>query len=220
MNRKLKALGLALFAVLAMGALSASAAMAADFHSENGTDTVIKGSQVGSDKFVVNAGTVTCNEATYEGIQSGATSNTVTVTPKYTECTAFGFVNATIHTNGCRYVFDADTNAEGFTDVTIDCSEPTEGGTTHQRAITVTAFNCWVTVGSQTTGNGIKYANTGSGASRDVDVSVSLTGITYTQHSKTFPGCSNGTFNNGSYTGAATVQGFATGGGQVGVWRE
>src|SRR5690242_11310177 len=79
MNRKLKALGLALFAVLALGAFSASAAMAGDFHSETSTDTVIKGSQVGTDVFTVNAGTVKCNEATYAGNQSGATATTVKV---------------------------------------------------------------------------------------------------------------------------------------------
>jgi hypothetical protein len=205
MNRKLKALGLALVAVLAMGALSASAASAENFHSESATDTVLKGSQVGTDVFTVNAGTVKCNEATYAGTQSGATATTVKVTPTYSECTAFGFVSTAIDVNGCTYEFSSDNS-----NVVIGCAT---------NPITVTAFNCWVTVGSQTTNGGITYTNTGAGASRDVDVTVNISGIHYVQHSKSFPGCSSGTRTDGKYTGAATVQGFTTGGAQVGVWR-
>jgi hypothetical protein len=206
MNRKLKALGLALVAVLAMGAFSASAASAGDFHSESATDTVIKGSQEGTDVFTVNAGTVKCNEATYAGVQAGATATQVKVNPSYSECTAFGFVSTTIHSKQCTYEFSGDNN-----NVVIDC--PTN------EPITVTAFNCWVTVDDQTIG-GISYTNKGAGTSRDVHVHVTSSGIKYTQHSKSFPGCSSGTFTNGTYTGTATVQGFTTGGTQVGVWRE
>jgi hypothetical protein len=218
MIRNLKALGLALFAVLAMGAFTASAASAGDFHSESATHTVIKGSQVGSDVFTVKAGTVKCEEATYAGEQVGATATTVKVTPTYTECTAFGFVKTAIDTNGCTYEFSGDNN-----NVVIAC--PTA-------PITVTAFNCHVKVGSQSLA-GITYTNTPTKAEaeheeketgkssrlRDVDVGVNITGITYTQESKSFPGCSNGTFTDGKYTGAATVQGFTTTGTLVGVWR-
>jgi hypothetical protein len=204
MNRKLKALGLALIAVAAM-AFSASAAMAASFHSE-ATHTTLSGSQVGEDKFKVNAGTVTCGEATYSGTQSSATSETQTVTPNYSECKAFGFVNTPIDVNGCTYTFNANNGS-----INIGCGS---------KPIVVTAFNCYVSVGSQELSTGVTYANEGSGSSRDVKVTVSLTGIKYTQESKSFPGCSNGTFTNGTYEGAATVRGFTTEGTQVGVWKE
>jgi hypothetical protein len=209
MNRKLKALGLALVAVLAMGALSASAASAENFHSESATDTVIKGSQVGQDVFVFNAGTVKCNEATYAGEQKGATATSVKVTPTYTECTAFGFVNTKIDSAQCTYEFSSDNN-----NVVISCpsAEP----------LTVTAFNCWVALHSQTLG-GISYNNTGAGNSRDIDLGTNVTGISYSQHSKAFPGCNNNkteqSYTNGTYTAGTTVQGFTTGGTQVGIWR-
>jgi hypothetical protein len=218
MNRKLKALGLALIAVAAM-AFSASAAMAAEFHSE-ATHTILSGSQVGEDKFKVNAGTVTCGEATYSGTQATATAETQTVTPTYSECKAFGFVNTTIDVNGCTYTFNANNSG-----ITITCSGS---------PITVTAFNCWVTVGSQTINSGVTYTNevtkdkvgeelVATENTRDVKVSVNLTGITYTQHSKSFPGCSTNGGNprsDGTYEGAATVRGFNTEGTQVGVWKE
>jgi len=207
MTRKLKALGLAFVAVLAFGALSATAASAASFHSEV-EHTIIDGAQpvAEDDVFTVNAGTVKCTSATYTGTQSTATNETVTVTPSYSGCTAFGFVNAPIDVNGCTYTFNAAND-----DLIITCPEG--------KTITVTAFNCHVDVGSQTIGTGISYHNGGSGKTRDVTATANLSGLTYTQTSKTFPGCTNGTFTNGTYKGSGTVTGTNTAGEQIGIWK-
>jgi hypothetical protein len=204
MNRKLKALGLALAAVMAMAAF-ASSASAAEFHSEV-AHTQITGSQIGTDVFTVNAGTVKCTEATYSGTQTtGVTATEVSVVPAYSGCTAFGFVSTPIDVNGCKYQFTPNANPY----LHIICSGS---------PITVTAFNCYVKVASQTVNSGVTYTNTGAGTARDVDVKVSLSGLTYSQESKSFPGCSNGTFTNGTYTGEATVKGANTAGTQVGIW--
>jgi hypothetical protein len=212
MTRNLKALGLVVLAALAAMAVTASAASAtAKFHSELPTHTVISGTQVGEDVFTTNAGTVRCKKATYSGLQSGAEAETVEVTPSYSECTAFGFVNATIDVNSCTYKF-------GITSTT---PEPFEGHITicpNGGTITVTAFNCWVHVGQQGPLKGVTYTNEGSGKTRDIRVKVSLSGIHYVQTSKSFPGCEEKTFTNGTYTGEATVQGFSTENVQVGVW--
>jgi hypothetical protein len=199
--------GPALFAVLAMSALLASAASAGDFHSEV-AHTTLTGSQIGEDVFNVTAGTVKCKEVTYSGTQSSATTTTVTVKPTYSECTAFTFVGATIDTNGCEYEFSGDNTKVNI----VNC------GST---PLTVTGFNCWVTVGNQNGLESVTYTNEGAGSSRDVRVSVGISNVLYTQHTtKTFPGCSNSTMNNGSYIGAATLRGFNTEGAQVGVWRQ
>lgn len=199
MKHKLKTAGLTLVALLAMVALQASAASAESFHTE-GTESVLKGSQVGEDIWTFNAGTVSCQEATYSGSQSVSTSETFKVVPKYTECKAFGFVNTTVDVNGCTFNFNAN-NATTF----IDCFPNTP--------MVITAFNCWVTVGQQTIpGSGITYTNTGSGTNRDVDLKFNLGSMSYTQHSKSFPGCTNGVFGNGKYTGSATVQATTLGG--------
>jgi hypothetical protein len=205
MNRKLRTIALTLSLVLA-GALSASSASAADFHSESTADTVLKGSQVGSDKFVVNAGSEVCNEVSYEGIQTGATATTVKVIPKFSECTAFGFIHSTYDINGCFYEFSGDDST-----MKIVCPEG--------QTIVKTAFNCWVTIGSQTL-SGATSSNTGAGTSRDIDITLNVTGIHYVQHSKSFPGCSSGTRTDGKYIGSITLQGFSTVGEQVGIWRE
>ncbi|HEX7278555.1 MAG TPA: hypothetical protein VF255_02920 [Solirubrobacterales bacterium] len=216
MNRKLKALGLALVAVFAMSALSAASASAVEFHSSV-AHTELRGEQhAGEDTFTVNAGTVRCSHATYTGTETSATATTQSVTPAYTGCKAFGFVNTTIDTNGCSYRFDSNGN-----NVDIICPG---------NPITVTAFNCWVTVGSQENLGTVTYTNVAGQTTKnekeevigvhedDVTVDVNITGIKYTQHSKSFPGCTNGTFTNGTYTGSATVRGFNTAGEQVDIW--
>jgi hypothetical protein len=206
MNRKLKALGLALAAVMALAAFAGSAS-AAEFHSEV-AHTEISGSQVGSAVFTTNAGTVKCTEATYSGTQTtGVTSTEVTVTPKYGGCTAFGFIGATIDVNGCPKRFTA--NASPF--LHLICFE---------KSIEITTPTCTVTVGAQTIGLGLTYTNEGAGTTRDIRVKASVSGLTYTQHNKSFPNCTGGagTFTNGTYTGEETVKGANTAGTQVGIW--
>jgi hypothetical protein len=206
MNRKLKLVGFAVAAMMLAMAVSASAAFAGDFHSEK-TDTTLTGSQIGEDVFTVNAGTVRCTEATYSGTSSttSTTETTTKLTPKYSGCTAFGFVSTTIDVNGCQYEFSGDNTNVNI----VNCST----------GIVVTAFNCWVTVKNQNNLASVTYTNVGAGSSRDIESAVSLSGITYTQTSKSFPGCTNGTDTNGTYSGKATVQGSKEGK-SVGIWRE
>jgi hypothetical protein len=213
MNRKLKALGLSLVAVFALSAMMAVAASAAEFKSEV-SHTSLSGSQLGTDVFTTNAGTVKCNEATYAGTSAEQNSTKASVTPTYTECTAFGFVNTKIDTNGCEYQFTTGSPNS----VHIVCPAG--------QSIVVTAFNCEVTVPAQTISGGITFDNEGSGKTMDVRVTVSLTGITYIQHSKSFPGCkTEGTagagatslFHDGTYTGEATVTATNTAGEHVSI---
>jgi hypothetical protein len=205
MNRKLKALALALAAVMAMAAF-ASSASAAEFHSEV-EHTEIKGEMEGTDVFTTNAGTVKCTTATYTGTTSAFTTKEITVTPTYGGCTAFGFVNTPIDTNNCHYTFTPNPGTPPVLHISCPVAP-----------ITVTAFNCWITVGSQTVNSGIEYTNNGVGATRDVTVDVNISGLTYTQHPKNFPECAKGTFSNGAYSGLATVKGSNTAGTQVGIW--
>ena len=200
MTPKLKALGLAFVAVLALGALSATAASAAEFHSE-AAHTILDGSQpVGEDDvWTFNAGTVKCTSATYSGTQSSATTASLSVKPTYSGCTAFGFVNTPVHWE-CVLFFNGSRLVWWF------C------------IIEVTAFNCTVKVAPQELPNGVTYDNAGSGTSRDITATFNLSGIKYTQESKAFPGCTNGTFTNGTYKGSATITGTNTTGSAVGIW--
>ncbi|HWM63045.1 MAG TPA: hypothetical protein VNP96_03550 [Solirubrobacterales bacterium] len=201
MIRNLKILGLSVVAVLAMSAVAASAASA----QTPGTFTAheypatITGEQIGTDVFTTVAGTVSCTHATYHGSAAGPQTS-LTIAPSYTGCKAFGLFNATIDMNGCQYRFNQPVTEEAnkYTGtVDVVCPEDTE--------ITITTSVCRVTVPSQNGLSQITYENTPSATPTDVDVTVNIDEqITYTVD----PGCataSAGTYHDGSYVGAATV---------------
>ncbi|HEX2097323.1 MAG TPA: hypothetical protein VHF50_08150 [Solirubrobacterales bacterium] len=213
MTRYLKVLGLALVAALAMSVTAASSASATNFkfHSE-GTSTVLTGSQhAQNDVFTTDGGTVSCSNATYSGTQSGATVESVEVTPTYSGCTAFGFINVPIHVNGCKYKFGTSTtNYQGAVHVVCG-SKPIE----------ITAPGCTVTVGTQTPDGNATYTNVGSGTTREVTVDVNLSGIDYTEHDTFEGGCEGptGTLKtNGTYKGAALVTGETSKKAHLGIW--
>ena len=114
-----KAFGLALVAALALGAIGAQGASAVVEHSfrsdATSEKTVLTGSNAGETSpanHIFRAGTggptTTCTGATLSGTNIGNKTDTTTLHPKYTGCTAFG-VGAPITTNGCNYIFDSDT---------------------------------------------------------------------------------------------------------------
>lgn len=211
---KIKTISLAIFAALALGALPASAA---EFHSEQ-LHTEIKGSaHAGEDVATFNAGTWRCNEVTYSGTTTTATASTITVVPTYSKCTAFGFVGAVWHINGCGYQFQ--TEAGTVNPVTGSGAGKTAIECPAGAALTLTVPGvCEVKIGAQGPIAGITYTNTGahSGTGRDLTLDMNMTGIVYTQVNKGF--CANGTFANGTYKGSATVQGRNTLGNAVGIW--
>jgi len=217
MSRNLKALGLALVAVLAMSALTAAGASAEafQFKAEKTPTTTLSGKQHGAaDVFTTDTGSVSCNEAKYAGTVTGTEVTEVTVTPTYSECTAFGLFNVPIDTNGCQYKFTVLTkvgaNYEGKVDVVCPAGQ----------VIKVTAPLCTVTVGAQNNVPGtITYTNVGAGATREITVDVNLTGLTYEEHRPLFGICENNTVltHDGTYVGAGLVTG-TNGGTHSGVF--
>ena len=128
MFRKFKSLGLALFATLALGAVMASAASATEFTAAS-YPVAYSATQSATEPHVFTADTyeITCKDVTFTG-EAAVTSTTVTLTPTYHECTAFG-LRATITLNGCDYRFHLAATGNNATvdlvcpagkDVTID----------------------------------------------------------------------------------------------------
>jgi hypothetical protein len=167
MIRNLKSLGLALMAVAAFGVVGVSAASAAEFHSEGAT-TTLTGTQTSQHVFTTTAGTVKCNTATFSGTQSGATTQFVTVTPFYSGCTAFGFINVPIHVNGCTYTFDANNSGQ----VQIKCPAG--------KVIEITTpGGCTTTIGSQSGLKSTSYSVEGSGTTRELTKHTNISGLHY-----------------------------------------
>jgi len=149
MTRNLKALGLALVAILAMGVVVAQGASAAEtkheFHADGektivtGTNSIIgtngKGeteTQLSVHEFAVGgAGTVKCNKVETESTQVGTkvgtetyAAATITVVPRYEECTFAGGA-ATVNFNHCAYVFYGQTTLGNPTDFPKEGTEET-----------------------------------------------------------------------------------------------
>jgi hypothetical protein len=210
MLTKLKIIGLTAIAALAVSAVAATAAQAnPQFHVESAPAT-ITGSQTTQQVFTTDAGTVSCTGASFHGESSVLTKFDQTLTASYSGCTAFGFINAPIHMNGCAYVFKLTSDTIAPFDATVYVECPTG------KVIEVTGpFGCNVTVGTQGPLGGVAISNNGSKTARDLNVSLNVTGVTYTSH-----GCSNpdGTYTNGVLHGGATVTADKSAGGQQGLW--
>jgi hypothetical protein len=232
MTRNLKALGLALFAMCALGAVAASAASAAIttdvFRSEQASTVVTaEGLTTYSPKIKPNLKQECLG--TYTGtVKDKETS--VTFTPSFENCKPAGTV---VDTNGCNYIIYGETtdtlNTDGVTKekhapVTIECPA--------NKHIEITsACNITITSDSNIAADkldGITFDTEGMGPTRDLKLTVTVDGITYDTPDSL--GCTAaGLPREGSdmtFTGSITAKGFVDTGGhthsgvQVGLWDE
>jgi hypothetical protein len=227
MTRNLKALGLALLAAMAIGAIAAQASSAATEHSFRlgANETVLTGktesygnaNHLSQEVLTATAGlTVDCY-GTYEGLQVGQTLDEVTVHPKYTTCTPDG---TTVDTNGCNFVFESNTDvssghfsAEEHATTRIECSE---GHT----AIEMTRPGCNIVFHPQTV-RGIRYTQLASHSGKHAfTVTATLRTITYTVTAGSFCGLAGhgaGTYHNGQTNAKFEVTGFQRSGNPSGT---
>lgn len=128
--------GLALFAVSALGIAGGLSTALADFGSSyTGGPTFLTGFEEEELKLTVNGRTVTCHETSFSGetVESlgGGTWNGLALDPKFENCTAFG-LPATVDKNTCRYRLTTVTPTHGLNHV--HCTTPGD-------SITVTVFS-------------------------------------------------------------------------------
>lgn len=150
MMRKFRVLGLALFAVLAVSAISATASQAhPQFTCSKYPCTATGTSLENSEEFTTPGGTVTCHASyiiekfTGNNEDIPAATGDVTVTPTYTNCKAFGFLSASVTPNGCDYDFTATEKvAAGHYRHHVNITCPTG------KAIVIVASTCEADVGS------------------------------------------------------------------------
>lgn len=197
MSRNLKVVGLAIMAVLAMSAVMASSASATNFTAAK-YPAAITGTQVGKHVFKMT-GTVECTTATFSGTLTGP-SETITINPVYTGCTAFGFAEAKVtgfghygEANKCDYLFNVNGSAA------LQCS----GGAD----VTIDAGPCDVTMQAANNTNITKNTFTNTPANK-VTVDTAVTNIHGTV-SKTNFLCpfTAGTHTNGVYEGTTLLEG-------------
>ena len=192
MTRNLKALGLALIAALALGAIGAQGASAVVEHSfrsdAQNAVTVLTGQNEGQHTFRAGTGgpTIHCTEATFSGTNAGNIRDFVTVHPKYNSCTAFGAA-APVTTDGCNYELFSNTTSGGHFSgehaaVSVEC-EPNHDITV-DAACKVTFQESHNSVTVNRSLHGVTYAplsnNHGGSSKHSITVKATVGGITYT----------------------------------------
>jgi hypothetical protein len=167
MTRKIKMLGMALVAVLALTAVAASAASAASYTASTYPTTATGESALGNDVFTTEAGKVECKSHFESTLKASSTD--ITITGKYTECRAFGFLNAVV--SHCTYTL---TEASAISVDTYNASAIHIIGS----PCTISAGTCKVSVPLQGPLGSLEI--TDDTAAGDVTFKANVTGIKYT----------------------------------------
>ncbi len=213
MTRKLKVLGLALIAVLAMSSVAASAASAQNF-TASAYPATVTGSQSTTHQFVIGGNrTLTCDVATF-ALTLTASSPTATVTPKYgsteTACHVILLENtfdATVDMKGCDFLFTEPVGLAGK--VHVKC--PAGSG-----PITITVYNghkvthnvaneiCRYTIVEQSPGGGLTYTNNTPVAGQ-ITAHANVTGVNVVRAFGTLAAC-GAAAQTAVYTGSTVLK--------------
>ncbi|HEY8810064.1 MAG TPA: hypothetical protein VIM28_08580 [Solirubrobacterales bacterium] len=209
---RLKTLGLALVAVLAMSVVVASAA-----HAEEGekkfeagkynaflTGEQIAGAGHGAElAFNIGVfGQVKCSKVLFDAIMTVATS-TVTMAPTYSGC-AIGTKPVTTTLNGCEFLF----HGSGAVDLTCPAGQSLiihlyASAAEHKLGNVL----CEYTVGPQAGLKEITFTNTTTISPDDVDITFNIKKIAVKRIKGTEPNC--GVANpEGIYTGTTTFKAY------------
>jgi hypothetical protein len=202
MIRKLKAMGLALVAAMALTAMLASAA-SAQFTS-NKEHTILSGSQKAGTDDVFSAGEgfggITCENAIFSGTSVAKSEATQVITPRYENCKdSFGRAVDTHSTETSTWTFGIGwglLHFSGSKTVTI-----TSGG----------SVICTVVYKSPQTNNGLTYTNLGG--TKGIEITRHSTNVISTTSGGFFNcGVSNGEHKEGTYDSTSVITGKDTSG--------
>jgi hypothetical protein len=210
--KRVKPVGIAILAAMALTALLGTAsASASQFRAEEYPAT-ISSVQVVQQKYKVGSAAniaVKCDSATASGTLA-ASSSSITLTPAYSGCQVAGQF-ATANANSCKYVFNSTNEAAPYSgSMDIACSKEGDG-----IIFTQATSGCEVKFPAQTALGAIEFANTGSNRSRAVTGNLNISGVKNVNSSKCAEG--GGTFTNGTLAGSLVVKGTNAGHG-VGVY--
>jgi len=176
-----------------------SVAAAAEFSAE-ALPATITGSDAAS-TFTAEGGEVSCT-ATLSGSLSEA-STSLALTPSYTKCKAFGFLEGTVNTEGCKFVLHggSETAEEETYAVSTDISCETG------KSIKVTAGTCSLEIGTQSGLSGGKMAEETVTAPEHATLGGKVAKVVYTVTKDGFLCPLNGTGKkeNGELGGSATL---------------
>lgn len=221
MNRTLKALGLGLFAALAMSAFAVLGASASELNHTGGHfthDSALNntanlhglggtGHPGHSVHLKAFGSTVTCTE-TYEGQATAKTVTSVTITATYSNCKS-GETAASVNMNGCTYTFTIrQTNARSkHSPVHLKCAAG-------KKAEVTVSGQCVITFGEQQITAAVVYTQITELGKHAITADITASGITYEKHGlcEFLSPFGTGPHSGAELVGSATLTGTNTAG--------
>jgi hypothetical protein len=226
MNRKLKALGLALSMALMLSTVAVSTASAHKF--KGGTEpTYLSAVSGGHHIFEAVTGEhkpVICGQVNVTGTVTKTAAETLTVEPTYSECSTYQtkaggkttatadtekVSTATVVSTGCHYTFSGTTTKGNPTSevqehANVEIFDKSGSCNGIEFKVTALGLKC-ITAPIQTIKHAAKYTNTVTITREDLIIEATAHGIETT----TTGVCGEEkTHTNGGYTGSATVTGW------------
>lgn len=197
MFQKIRLLGVALFATIAIGAVPATSAQAGTF-TAGAYPATLTGAAIGTHEFTTAVGVMEC-APNFHGVQ-GAAAAQITVVPLYGESCSIAGLPVHVNRNGCDFRLHAG-NTLGMDEVAgsmdISCPE----GNRLDFEITGVMQVCHLTVPAQAGLGPITY--TDRTFFDDVDIDFNVVSVGYILDM----GCPEvGPFPNGTYVGTSTLK--------------
>jgi hypothetical protein len=216
---RMRVLGFALMAVLALGAVAASSASAVDAFTSSSGNVVLTGNSVGEpNRFTITGPNVKveCFVANFAGTAQNLPVQEVTLKPEYKGTTSnhgspkceSDVGEMTVDVNGCAYILTGRTTQidNGKVDAVVSLECPTGA------EMVFTGTMCTIKIPTQTpTSGGVTYVNEGG----HITANITATGVTYTSEGafcKLAGIASEG--NTADYVGTVTLFGYADAGAQ------
>lgn len=205
--RRVKTLGIAAMMALALTAMLGVASASADKFNVSVEPNKWSGSISGGEHKLNFGETYECSTASFTGGEIKTKSfEKAAVSPELASCRFRGVLFVNWKTNGCKFLFHAGGGGIGTIDIT-SCEKP----------MTVEASGCKIEIDNQRGLGPVTYKN--DAKLETITASAALKGITYTR-SGSCTSWSNGTFSDGTYTGAWTIKGSTTSGISASTWDE
>jgi hypothetical protein len=201
--RKIKMFGLLAMAALALVAFVGTSSASAAAFTAGGAGETLNHTLIEDHVFTITGSAVECETVDFNGTTTGASASELQVTPVYEDCQAFGFAEASVDPDGCRFSLKASTTGDpGHSTVLLhNCEKPTEG---IKISVNVPFFaTCVADVPEQSIDTMIKMQNvngqlriktTGSKVMVDVTTSTGFCPLTTGTHS----GANGGTYSGES----------------------
>lgn len=210
-----KTLGIALAAVLALTAVAAQTAAAGETYTSGvgaGATTFVTGEKTSNHVFSTPNGAVACTNISFKGeaVETGPAAHQISINPTYSGCTAFGFANAHVTNNGCRFRFTTPTEISPGKWTIHPPHIFSSSGSSCSFTITPTAFGvsvCTQTVPNQTPTLGHLVVGALTFFPPAFHVEYTIEGTHYTGTGSV---CGDATtHSDGTYTGNVMLKGYS-----------